>query len=176
MTRPKPPSKKGSPDDFQTPPEALDPLIPFIKREWTIWEPAQGKGNLVRRLGFLGFSIFGTDIKTGQDFLKDLPDHDFNMILTKPPYSLKDKFLKRCYYLGAPFALLLPLTAFEGQVRQKLFGYHGVEVILFPRRLNFQTPSGDGSGSWFMTAWFTHGLNIGRELTFPDYGKELDGW
>ena len=30
----------------------------------------------------------------------------------------------------------------------------------------FETPSGNGKGSWFATAWFTWGLNIGQQLTF----------
>lgn len=34
-----------------------------------IWEPACGKGNLVRALRHHGFRVTGTDIKTGTDFL-----------------------------------------------------------------------------------------------------------
>ena len=44
----RPPIRQGSPDDFQTPPYALDPLLPFLKRDWVVWECACGKGNLVR--------------------------------------------------------------------------------------------------------------------------------
>jgi hypothetical protein len=44
---------------------------------------------------------------------------------------------------------------------------YGVEVVFFDRRINFETPNKvEKSSAWFGTAWFTHGLNIGRELTF----------
>ncbi|MBN1430421.1 MAG: hypothetical protein JXB07_18775, partial [Anaerolineae bacterium] len=37
-------------DDCQTPPYALDPLLPYLSHEWTIWEPARGDGQLVETL------------------------------------------------------------------------------------------------------------------------------
>ena len=43
---------------------------------------------------------------------------------------------------------------------------HGIEVIFFDKRINFETSSGNGSVSWFATAWFTWKFNIGKELNF----------
>ena len=174
----KPPLRVGSPDDFQTPPEALTPLYPYLKKEWVIWEPACGKGNLVRALGDNGFGMrIATDILTGFDFLTMEPhiiDADgirravaYDCIITNPPFRYKQAFLERCYSLGKPFALLLPLTTFETGKRQALFKKFGAEVIFFDRRINFETPNKiSNSSAWFATAWFTHGLNIGQALTF----------
>lgn len=159
------PLKTKSSDDFQSPEYAIYPLMKFLKKEWLIWECACGKGNLVNSLNKEGYSTVGTDILEGKDFLNWKPDK-FDCIITNPPYSLKQKFLKRCYELGKPFALLLPLTTFETAKRQELFKKYGLEVIMFDKRINFETPSKKGSGSWFATAWFTNGLNIGKELTF----------
>lgn len=164
----KPPLAQGHANDFQTPPEALWPLLPYLKHDWLIWECSSGKGNLVFELNSKGFLTIGTDILTGHDFLTFQPK-EFDCIITNPPFSLKQKFLERAYSLGKPFAFLLPLTTFEGKVRQELFKKYGVEVILFDKRINFETPSGKGSGSWFATAWFTWGLNIGKQLTFVKY-------
>ena len=170
----KPPSAQGRPDDFQTPARALYPLLPFLRKDWLVWEPACGKGNLVKALGENSITAIGTDILGGQDFLTWTPREapfgvEFDCIITNPPFSLKDEFLSRAYSLGKPFAFLLPLTTFEGRVRQALFRKHGVEVIFFDKRINFETPSGKNGGSWFMTAWFTHGLGLGRDLNFVDY-------
>lgn len=65
-----------------------------------------------------------------------------------------------------PFALLLLLTTFETRRRQRLFKEYGVEIIVLPKRINFETPSGKGSWSWFVVAWFTNWLNIGKSLVF----------
>lgn len=160
----KPPLKTKSSDDFQTPPQALVPLLPYLKSEWTIWEPASGNGNLVKELSSLGFQVSASDILTGDDFL--LVEKKCDCIITNPPYSLKQEFLERCYALRKPFALLMPLTALETAKRQNLYRKHGIEIILMPKRVNFETSSGKGKSSWFATAWFTNGLEIGRQLTF----------
>jgi hypothetical protein len=161
----KTPAQRGAPDDFQTPADTLRPLIKHLSRRWTVWECAAGNGNLVRGLRADGFRAIGTDILTGTDFLSAAP-RQFDCIVTNPPFSLKQEFLARAYSLGKPFAFLLPLTTLETAKRQSLFREHGVELILLDRRINFETPSGRGSGSWFATAWFTWGLKIGAQLSF----------
>lgn len=164
----KPPLKVNSFDDYQTPPEALKPLLAYLKKDWIIWECAEGKGNLTRYLELKGFKVIGTDIINGYDFLKWKPEK-FDCIVTNPPYSKKQQFLERCYELEKPFALLLPLTTFETQKRQRLLSKLGIEVIFLPKRINFETPNGKGNGSWFATAWFTNGLNIGKQLIFSQF-------
>lgn len=159
------PNRQGSPNDFQTPKEALKPLLPFLKKDWLIWECATGKGNLERGLLEEGYLTIGTDILNGYDFLNYEPKQ-YDCIITNPPYSIKQQFLQRAYELGKPFAFLLPLTTFETTKRQELFKKYGLEVIFFDKRINFETPSGNGSGSWFATAWFTNGLNIGKAMSF----------
>lgn len=161
----KPPLIQGTSNDFQTPAWAIEPLLPYLPPTWTIWECAEGRGNLVKAFNKLGYTVTGSDILSGEDFLTYEPEK-YDCIITNPPYSLKQQFLERAYLLGKPFAFLLPLTTFETKKRQDLFKKFGLEVILFDKRINFETPSGGGSGSWFATAWFTNGLNIGKELNF----------
>lgn len=167
----KPDLAQGRPDDFQTPSEALDPLLPYLKKDLVIWEPACGKENLSNRLKELGYEVVATDILDGHNFLTWKPER-FDVVVTNPPYSIKGEFLARCYQLGKPFALLLPLTILETKKRQLLFRKYGVELILFDKRINFATPSGEGSGSWFATMWVTNGLGLGKELNFVGFQEK----
>lgn len=172
----KPPLKTSNSNDFQTPPEALYPLIPFLKKDWIIWECASGEGNLVKELERRGFEVVATDILTGQNFLTWQPEH-FDCIITNPPYSIKQEFLVRCYALDKPFALLLPLTTFETTKRQELFKQYGVQVIFFDKRIHFKGPTikegyQSESKAWFSTAWFTWGLGLEKELNFVKFGRE----
>jgi hypothetical protein len=163
------PLKTTSADDFQTPPTAVEPLITYLPKHYTYWEPACGTGNIVRTLESYGYTIFGTDLLSGCDFLagtSPAAPQAFDALITNPPYSLKDHFLARCYHLHKPFALLLPLTALEGQRRQQLFRQYGIEIVCLPHRIAFELPRGGKSASWFATAWFTHGLQIGSPLVF----------
>jgi hypothetical protein len=117
-----------------------------------------------------GFKVVGGP---KEDFL-DGPGarkNGFDCIITNPPYSRKDEYLEKCYKLGRPFALLLPLTALEGRKRQALYKKYGVQLIVPSRRINFITPGG-GRSAWFMTAWFTHGLHLPREINFVELNRE----
>lgn len=170
----KPPLTAKISNDFQTPPEALYPLIKFLKKEWVIWECASGEGNLVKELERREFKVIASDILKGQNFLTWQPDK-FDCIITNPPYSLKQEFLVRCYVLERPFALLLPLTTFETTKRQELFKQYGVQLILFDKRINFTVPDGrvqHESKVWFSTAWFTWGLGLKNDLNFVKFGRE----
>ena len=166
QSKKQPPMRIGGPDDYQTPPYAIYPLLPYINKNWIIWESAQGEGNLFREFKKLGYTVFGTDIIEGKDFLSYNPPFHYDFIITNPPYSIKQDFLRRCYELKKPFALLLPLTTFETAKRQELFKKYGLQVLFFDKRINFKTPNGNGSGSWFSTAWFTWGLNLPSDMVF----------
>jgi hypothetical protein len=164
-----PPMGTGRPDDFQTPPEALDYILPYCNNPRTIWECAAGQGKLSDSLTQRGYNVISTDILTGFNFLVDWMEPDkFDMIITNPPYSIKTQFLSRAYLLQKPFAFLLPLTTLETPGRQTLFRKNGIQIIFIPHRIQFQTPSGIGKGAWFATAWFTWGLNLPKDMTFSN--------
>ena len=73
------------------------------------------------------------------------------MIITNPPYSLKDEFLKKCYEYNKPFCLLLPITALEGKTRGELFREKDIQVIVFDGRVEYLN---NKKGNWFNTSWF----------------------
>ena len=162
--------KQGGPDDFQTPPKALLPLFPYLKKDWIIWECACGKGNLTNKLKQKGFKVVSTDIKMTKDkrlsFFKYAPRF-FNCIITNPPFSKKTEFIEKCYKLKVPFALLLPLSALETKKRQEQWK-KGLQIIILNERLHFETPDNKQSHCWFASAWFTYGLNLPKDITFVE--------
>lgn len=155
----KPPSKAaGHPNDFQTPDYAVDILRPYLPAGVRIWEPACGKLNIVCYLRRNGWDCQGTDITDGEDFLTYRPDFEWDILVTNPPFDIKDQWIARCYEWGKPFALLLPTEADGGPIRVPMFREGGIARIVPPYRINFETPSGEGAGAWFPTCWFLHGI------------------
>ena len=156
---------KGRSDNFQTPNWPVQSLLNVISEDLngaTVWDPCSGKGNIVKYLNSLGIRSFGTDITPeggGINFLEDTLA-GMDCIITNPPYSLKDEFLARCYALEVPFALLMPITALEGLKRLALYREHGLTLGLLPKRVNYETPSGQGKGAYFPSAWFIHGFGF----------------
>lgn len=130
-----------SSDEFQTPEIAIHCLLPYLKSDWYIWECAWRDGSLARHLTNFGFKVVGGK---HLDFLKTkyaiMPEP--TVIVTNPPYSLKDEFIRHCYEIGLPFALLLPLSALGGKRRNYLYREFGINLIIPNKRINFVTPSG----------------------------------
>lgn len=155
-------------DACQTPAYAIDPLLPYLSRFSTIWEPAAGEGLMVDALLDSGFHVLASDLIRDQNFFFYEPDEEWDCLVTNPPYSIKFKWLERCYQLGKPFALLMPLEALGTRTAQEMFDACGIEIILLNRRVNFKMPEKgwEAGGATFPTVWYTWQLNLGSQLVF----------
>lgn len=191
-------------DEAQTPPYALIPLLPYLPKQWVVWESAASS------YGFLGEAIRvlngNTVIESGMeldgtDFLKETPHGDIQ--ITNPPYSIKYEWIARSYDNSQPFALLMPFDTWAAATAQKLFDREGVNVILFNRRVHFHMPklgwgeldeNGDPKKVWdinkekyvthlsrsdYSVAWFVRGLpDLKRSVTYGHIPleKNLPRW
>ena len=118
-----------------------------------IWEPAAGRGDMVRVLRDFGCEVFASDIDLGEymedgggevlDFLTETPSEPdrFDAIVTNPPYDCAERFVRRAIeYMGwtdiRMVAMLLRSEFKHAKRRQDLFGgceqYAG-EVVLTTR-------------------------------------------
>jgi hypothetical protein len=169
----------GTYDECQTPPYALEPLIPYLNRMYYryIWECAYGRGTLTEEMKRHGFGVVGTDIIYGDDFFDDNSYQQFLperfIIVTNPPYSLKYEWLERCYDLDKPFALLMPVEMLGTAKGQKLFDKYGIEVIFMSPRVDFYMPHKgyEGAGAQFPVAWFAWKLNLPHQINFARLNK-----
>lgn len=146
-------------DRCQTPAYAIVPLLPYLKPHWVIWEPAAGERHLAAALRALtlSFGVVDTDIIDTPpcNFFECNPPRDFDAIVTNPPYSIKYEWLERCYSLGKPFALLVPVETIGAAKAQRLMEKNGAELLLLDRRVNFKMPNKGwkGSAAQFPVLW-----------------------
>ena len=164
----------GTYDECQTPPYALDPLIPYLDPFEPIWECAAGERTLANYLIQIGYAVIATDINDKVPGGSDFFDIWYgNTIITNPPYSLKYEWLERCYELEFPFALLMPVEMIGTAKAQKLFCKHGVEIIYMTPRVDFLMPHAlwAGHGAQFPVAWYTWKLNLPKEINYATLNK-----
>ena len=155
-------------DRCQTPPYALEPLLPYLNKALIVWEPAAGERLLAGALWDAGVGrVEESDILDGRNFF-DYEPSEWDCLVTNPPYSIKYDWLKRCYALGKPFALLLPVETLGAKTAQELFRLHGVQAIFMDKRINFKMPNigFEGSAAQFPVAWFTWQLNLEKDMVF----------
>jgi hypothetical protein len=140
-------TSKGS-DCYWTPPYATDLIVPYLPLGQTILEGAWGSGMLATHLQSKGYRVVGNH---DFDFLTDTLE--FDLIVSNPPYSLKDEFLKRAYEHGKPFAFLLPADSLVGKQRYELFAKHGCQLLIPNRRIEYVGPDPWKSQANFNSFW-----------------------
>lgn len=114
-------------DFYPTPPECTVALLNFLEERFlikpgdTIWEPACGDGAMSSVMQSKGYSVIGTDIIYGQDYLTFDIDSDPDWIITNPPFSVAQEFISRSASKKKPFALLLKSQYWHSAKRLKVF-------------------------------------------------------
>lgn len=132
-------------DEVYTPEYAIRPLLKYLDnfnlkkyldKKLTIWCPCDEEdSNYVKIFKEAGHNVRYSHIKEELDFLTTEPFDDYDIIITNPPFSKKDKILKRLYELGKPFAVLLPLPTLQGQKRFKYL--KDCQALIFDKRINY---------------------------------------
>lgn len=154
-------------DELYTPKYAIVPILKYIPKDSIIWECCDfGESEITKTLREHNYKVLTSGKK--ENFFEYEPKEDYDIIITNPPYSLKDEFLERCYKLNKPFMLLLPITALEGVKRHKLYKRHGLEVIVFDKRVNFLD---NKKSNWFNTSWFCYKI-LKNKLVFENLKEE----
>lgn len=108
-----------------------------------VWEPACGTGDMSIELEKYFSQVISTDINDwgygdkGVDFLTAEP-RQCDWIITNPPFSLSEQFIKKCIELNRPFALLLKSQYWHSKKRMSLFNaFRPVEVLPLTWRPDF---------------------------------------
>jgi len=139
-------------DFYPTPPDCIEALLDRETFEGQVWEPACGDGRIVSACHRRGLSAFGTDIRTGDDFLQMSKRTD--CIVTNPPYSIATEFAVHALRLARlKVAMLLRLEFLSGIERcEQLWRFHSLKSLLvFAKRVQFGS-SGcpQDSHAWFV--------------------------
>lgn len=155
-------------DELYTPDYAVYPLLKYIPKNFIIWECTDfGESNITKVFKDNGYEVISTHIKNF-NFLIEKPNFKFDIIITNPPYSLKNEFLRKCYEYKKPFCLLLPITTLEGGERHTLFKKNGIQLLVFDKRINFMK---NKKSCWFNTSWFGYRI-FNKDLIFEKLKKE----
>jgi hypothetical protein len=157
---------RNATDFYPTPPDVTVALLDFlekkgvIKRGQSILEPACGTGEMVRAMEARGYDVYYSDIKPAgpmadtlpRDFLKQVSTH-CTWIITNPPFSSAEAFIRHAMDMGRPCAFLLKSQFWHAKRRLPLFRRYTPSYIL-PLTWRPDFLNGSKSGSPTMeVAW-----------------------
>lgn len=164
-------------DEVYTPEEAIKPLIKHLVEFKTrarterlvIWCPFDTEeSNYVGVLRKAGFEVIATHIDNGQNFFYYEPEY-YDVIVSNPPFSIKDAVIQKLYELDKPYAMLLPIPTLQGQKR---FPYmKDCQALIFDKRINYfkdmktkEIQKGVSFGSFYLCRKFLTNDLIFEEL------------
>lgn len=167
-------------DNVYTPYYAVEPIVKYIPKTFVIWCPFDLEWSAyVQTFKANGYKVIYSHIAMGQDFFDYYPEQYFDCIISNPPFSIKDKILKRLYEIGKPFAMLLPLNCLQGQSRYKCFK-NGIQLLAFDKRIDYHTNENFltyTKGNHFSSVYFCKDI-LPKDLILEElikYEKPLKG-
>lgn len=145
-------------DNYETPQNALEMILRNVPREKIIWDPFYCDGRIKEFFSHLGY----TCIHERRDFFEYEP-FLYELIVTNPPYSIKEQVLKRLLALGRPFAVLMPLSTIATSYFYELMRAQDYQMVVSRQRFNFlrhnDEPKTKNKVCTFPTVWITMGMS-----------------
>lgn len=149
-------------DEYFTPSILVNILVPYL-RKWEIdfvnengyrpliWLPFDTEeSQYYKILKAEGFQIVRSHLNDDKDFFNWQPSQ-FDLIVSNPPFSTKDKIFTRCIYeLKRPFVLLMNMMAINYQNISNLFQSVNpkIQFIIPDKKVSF-----DGNTSSFSSGY-----------------------
>ena len=146
-------------DNYSTLKEAFDLLFKHIKidKDKKVWFPFWNEG-LINEYDFK-FNVIHND----NDFFKTKVE--FDLIIDNPPYTIKEKVIRKCVSLNKPFALLMPCDTLERQYISTLFKDKDFSIIIPHKRFRFINQNTSVSMP-FKSCWFCVGFKMKKQIIF----------
>jgi len=135
----------------------VQPILKYLDKNMIIWCPFDEEWSaFYKLLTENGFTVIRSHLKEGQDFFTYEPPNHWDIIVSNPPWSMKDKVLERLYSFSKPFAILLPMNSLQGISRYEFFK-RGIQMLAFDRRISFHEAGNFDTytkGAPFASAYF----------------------
>lgn len=159
-------------DEVYTPAYAVRPLLKYLTSGMTIWCPFDMEySEYVKIFREAGYNVIASHIDNGQNFFAYSPDIEYDVIISNPPFSIKDTVLQRLKEINKPYAMLLPIPTLQGQKRFEFI--NDCQALIFDKRINYytnrdmtQTQKGVSFGSFYLCRNF-----LPRDLIFEKLEK-----
>ena len=168
-----PHSKRGQ-DLYETPDVAVRALLQVEKLPHCIWEPAAGRGAIVRVLRDAGHAVIASDIEDygfplhfRRDFLLEqkMPSGS-EAILTNPPFQIIGPFVARALALSPLVIVLARLALLESERRTPILDAGQLaRVHVFRNRLPMMHRDILGAARAPPAQFRLHGLCLIRTIT-----------
>jgi hypothetical protein len=161
------PNAQRGADLYETPAPAVEALLGVERLPRGLWEPAAGRGAIVKVLREHGYEVFASDIydygSLALDFVSDFltvakTPAGVDCIVTNPPFNIINAFVEHALDLAPSVIMLGRLALLESDRRTAILERRGLaRVHVFRKRLPMMHRegwNGPRASSAVPFAWF----------------------
>jgi len=130
----------GKNDECYTPEYGVIPIIKYIPKGVIVWCPFDTKDSKFVQLIRRTHTVVYSHINEGKDFFTYEP-HEWDVIVSNPPFTNKRKFFERALSFNKPFALIMTNTWLNDSAPKQLFKERDLQLLMFDKRMEFIQPN-----------------------------------
>ena len=145
-------------DDYETPKNILEMLLPYIKDYNIIYDPFYCAGRVKKDWEELGKTCINEKLDA---FWRETPA-EFDITISNIPFSCKEKCMELFFKLKKPFIILMPIDAMGSVWIKKYFD--DLQIIIPKKRLNFSKNGIVAGSCWFDTCFYCYGLDLKKDI------------
>jgi len=163
---------KGKNDECYTPLYGVIPILKHIPKWATVWCPFDKKGSqFVKQISKTNKVVF-SHIDYGQDFYNYEPKEHWDVIISNPPFTNKKQIFERALSFNKPFALIMSNTWLNDSAPAKLFKDKSLELLMFDKRMRFETQQASNNKITFSSSYFCHDF-LPEKLIFETLNTKI---
>ena len=141
-------------DEYYTPKCMVDMIIPYINKDNIVWGPLDtDKSEFVLVLKKNGNKVIHSHLRENKDFLKYTPKDKFDIIISNPPFTLKNKVFQKVHDLNIPYALIMGLHCLSYYEFAMNFHNKKLQLLIPAKRISF-----NGNVAIFTSVYFCEKL------------------
>jgi len=159
--------KKYKCDDYDTPLYIWDMILKYLNLDKSaiIYDPFFNTGKSKQYLNELGYNNV---IHEKEDFFQNYDKYKYDILISNPPFSTKQKILKILYELNKPFILILPTSIISKLYVKNIFGddIDKIQYIVPSKRLQFEVNGYNQKRCCFDCIYFCYRMFLKRDIVY----------
>ncbi len=149
-------------DDYETTEEIWKMALPYMKKYISLYEPFYCSGKSGEILKSFGFNVIHQD----EDFFTNYMRHDYDLIVSNPPFSIKKKVFDTLHKINKPFIMISPVSIITKLFFREKYEDEDITILIPLRRLQFSKKGEDLNRCWFDCIFVCYKLGLDKQIIF----------
>ena len=151
-------------DDYETPKYVWEMICneKFISKKKKLYDPFYCRGNTASVMEELGYDCIHED----EDFFGNHQRHDYDIILSNPPFSIKKKVFDELKKIDKPFIMIVPISTITKKYFIDNFKDDDITICIPPKRMQFMKNGEQLKCCWFDTIFLCYKMGYSKSMIY----------